>query len=417
MTSSPTLSGIRMALDAVREHKLRSLLTVLGVVIGTACVIAVGSLITGIDGVIVEITRSFGPDTLFVYKFNIGFRGNLTGDEMRRKPLTVENARAIAERCPAVLHVSPYLFPPTVFSQVHLFDRVRYKGKEVLHPQIAGTEYGYSEGGTTNMLYGRFFTDDENFRRQPVVVLGEDIYRAVMQGQDPVGKWVEVNGHSFEVVGVMERPAASFPGQEDTRALLPFNTMKKMFPAAKEMMLVIFASPGYVDQAMDEVDAILRQERRVQPGKPSDFWISSGAQMLEQFRGLTATVATVMVVLSSIGLLVGGIGVMNIMLVSVTERTREIGIRKAVGARRSDIIVQFLTEAVVLTGLGGFIGMTFGWLISLGARAVFPSLPTSVPLWAAILGVAVSVGVGLFFGIWPANRAARLDPVEALRYE
>jgi putative ABC transport system permease protein len=267
------------------------------------------------------------------------------------------------------------------------------------------------------MLYGRFLTDDENFRRQPVVVLGADIHRALMQFEDPVGKWVEVNGHMFEVVGVMARPAASFPGQEDTRVLLPFNTMKKMFPSAKEMMLVVIAHPGQIDQAMDEVDAVLRQERRVQPGKPSDFWISSGAQMLEQFRGLTATVALVMVVLSSIGLLVGGIGVMNIMLVSVTERTREIGIRKAVGARRSDIVVQFLTEAVVLTGLGGFIGMTLGWLISTGARVLFPSLPTSVPLWAATLGVVVSVGVGLFFGIWPANRAARLDPVEALRYE
>jgi putative ABC transport system permease protein len=168
---------------------------------------------------------------------------------------------------------------------------------------------------------------------------------------------------------------------------------------------------------MDEVDAVLRQQRKVPPGKPSDFWMSSGAQMLDQFRNLTATVALVMIVLSSIGLLVGGIGVMNIMLVSVTERTREIGIRKALGARRRDIVVQFLTEAVVLTGLGGLLGMGIGWAISATARLIFPSLPTAVPLWAAVLGVVVSVGVGLFFGIWPANRAARLDPVVALRYE
>jgi putative ABC transport system permease protein len=170
-------------------------------------------------------------------------------------------------------------------------------------------------------------------------------------------------------------------------------------------------------QAVDEVRAVLRLERRLALSAPDNFSISSAEQMVEQFRNVTSMVAIVMVVLSSIGLLVGGIGVMNIMLVSVTERTREIGVRKAVGARRLDIITQFLTEAVVLTGLGGLIGMLLGWLIALGVRLVFPSLPTSVPLWAATLGVAVSVGVGLFFGIWPAGKAARLDPVEALRYE
>ena len=162
---------------------------------------------------------------------------------------------------------------------------------------------------------------------------------------------------------------------------------------------------------------MLRIERRVPFNEPDNFSITTAEQMIEQFHSVTATVALVMVILSSIGLLVGGIGVMNIMLVSVTERTREIGIRKAVGARKSDIIVQFLTEAVVLTGLGGVIGLTFGWVISRVAGLIFPSLPTAVPLWAAVSGVVVSVGVGLFFGIWPASRAARLDPVVALRYE
>jgi putative ABC transport system permease protein len=190
-----------------------------------------------------------------------------------------------------------------------------------------------------------------------------------------------------------------------------------MFPGARENMLVAVALPGKVPQAADEVRTVLRMERRVKYDQPDNFSISTAEQMIEDFHRVTGVVALVMVVLSSIGLLVGGIGVMNIMLVSVTERTREIGIRKAVGARRSDIVIQFLTEAVVLTGLGGLLGMSLGWLISLATRIIFPALPTSVPMWAAVMGVAVSVGVGLFFGIWPAGRAARLDPVEALRYE
>jgi len=212
-------------------------------------------------------------------------------------------------------------------------------------------------------------------------------------------------------------PAASFPGQEDRRVLLPYFTMKKMFPSAKENMLMIIAYPGKVPQAIDEVTMVLRQERRVPYNQPDSFWISTSDQMIEQFHKVTSVVAIVMVVLSSIGLLVGGIGVMNIMLVSVTERTKEIGVRKAVGARRFDIVFQFLTEASALTLAGGVLGMTFGWIISLAARLLFPSLPTSVPLWTVVLGVVVSVGIGLFFGIWPASKAARLDPVEALRYE
>ena len=234
---------------------------------------------------------------------------------------------------------------------------------------------------------------------------------------DPIGKSIDVDGHEFSIVGVMDRPAASLPGQDDTRVLLPYFTMRKMFPNAREHMLIVIAYPGMVTKAQDEVRALLRIARRVPYNAPDTFSITTAEQMIEQFHNVTAMVALVMVILSSIGLLVGGIGVMNIMLVSVTERTREIGVRKAIGARKSDIIVQFLTEAVVLTVLGGIFGLLFGWMISRAAGLVFPSLPTAVPLWAATAGVGVSVAVGLFFGIWPASRAARLDPVEALRYE
>jgi putative ABC transport system permease protein len=251
----------------------------------------------------------------------------------------------------------------------------------------------------------------------PVIVVGEDVPRGLMAGEDPVGKWIDVSGHKFEIIGVMLRPATAFPGQDDLRLLLPYFTMHKMFPAARENMLVVVAKPGRLAAAIDETRVVMRIQRKVPTSKSDDFFISTSEQMVEQFHNVTSMVALVMVVLSSIGLLVGGIGVMNIMLVSVTERTREIGIRKAIGARQADIILQFLTEAVVLTGLGGLIGMTFGWSISFACRMIFPSLPTAVPMWAAALGVVVSVAVGLFFGIWPANKAAHLDPVVALRYE
>ncbi len=415
MTGSEFMSAVGMALATVREHKTRSFLTVLGVIIGTGTVIAVGSIITGVDAAIANIMRSFGPDTAFVYKFNIGFTTRMSREEILRKPLTWDDAQAIKERCPSVASVTPYLFPPSFMGGG--FDRVRYKGNDVYQIELAGTEDAYVASGADKMKYGRFYTDAESQRRQSLVVIGEDIQTALFAGEDPTGRWIDVNGHQFQVIGVMERPAASIPGQEDRRVLLPYFTMRKMFPNAKEHMLIFVAQPGQLARAMDEVSVVLRAQRKVPYNKPDNFWMSTGEQMLEDFRNITSMVALVMVVLSSIGLLVGGIGVMNIMLVSVTERTREIGVRKAIGARRGDIVAQFLTEAVVLTAAGGIIGMGLGWAISAAARLAFPSLPTSVPMWAAGTGIAVSVAVGLFFGVWPATKAARLDPVVALRYE
>jgi putative ABC transport system permease protein len=411
MTWFALWSGIQIALSQIRAAKLRSVLTVLGVIIGTGTIIGVGSILAGLDGAITEAIKSFGANTLIVFKFAAAFRTrHLTPEEWKRKPLTIENARAIAERCPSVQHVSPYLMADFRGAM-----RARYKGNEVYQLQLGGTEEGYA--ANVEMKYGRFLSNSDNFRRAPVVVIGEQIQKALFPDIDPTGKWLDVAGRQFEIIGVMLPPAASFPGQEDRRVLLPYFTMKKMFPSAKENMLMIIAYPGKVPQAIDEVTMVLRQERRVPYNQPDSFWISTSDQMIEQFHKVTSVVAIVMVVLSSIGLLVGGIGVMNIMLVSVTERTKEIGVRKAVGARRFDIVFQFLTEASALTLAGGVLGMTFGWIISLAARLLFPSLPTSVPLWTVVLGVVVSVGIGLFFGIWPASKAARLDPVEALRYE
>jgi putative ABC transport system permease protein len=411
------LSVIGVALATLREHKMRSFLTVLGVIIGTGTIIGVGSILAGLDSAVAGAIRNLGTGTAVVFKVRMGPNfGGRSAEERARKPLTYEDGLAIAERCPAVEYVSPYLLPPGVFRGPGT-DRARYRGADYYGAQVAGSSEHYATSGQADMKLGRFFTGTEDLHRLPVVVIGEDIYRALFGLEDPIGKIITVDGHEVQVIGVMNRPAASIPGQEDNRILLPYFTMHKMFPTAQENLLIVQAKEGQLAEAIDELRVVLRQRRHVAFSAADNFFVSTADQMVEDFRQLVSVTALVMVVLSSIGLLVGGFGVMNIMLVSVTERTREIGVRKAIGARRRDIVMQFLTEAVVLTGLGGLLGMLIGWLISLGSHFAFPSLPTAVPLWAAGLGIAVSVGVGLFFGIWPASKAARLDPVEALRYE
>ena len=403
--------GVQLAFDTLRAHKLRAFLTVLGVIIGTSTVIGVGSILAGLDSSITGIIRGMGSENLVISKFDSPMSfGMRPAEERNRKPLSLENALAIKDRAVNVASVSPYLFPNW---GIH---KARYKAVDVFQINIAGTDPSYVASGV-EMIEGRFVTDSDSAHRMLVVVLGEDIGKTFFQGTSGIGKAIEVDGHVFEVIGVMKRPAQSMPGQEDKRVMFPYFTMRKLFPNAKEHMIIVTAKPGLVPAAMDEVRAILRIDRRVPLSKPDTFSISTAEQMIEQFRGVMGMVAIVMVALSSIGLLVGGIGVMNIMLVSVTERTREIGTRKALGARQIDIVIQFLTEAVVLTMVGGFLGIGLGWVISQGARLAFPMLPTAVPLWAVSAGLVVSAGVGLFFGIWPANKAARLDPVEALRYE
>jgi len=413
MTKLAFLNGLTLALETIRSHKLRAFLTVLGVIIGTGTIIGVSAILTGFDASMTAVLRSFGPNSIIVFKFPVGFRvGNLSPEERTRKNLTYENAVHLRERTKSVDDVSAMLFPNRNTINAH------YMGNDMYDVNLFGVEEGYARGGgQVDMHLGRFFTDEESHRRMPVAVIGADIEKGLYANLDPIGKTLQVDGHEFTVIGTMLRPAASFFGDTDNRVLLPYGSMHKMYPNAQENAIVVTATQGKLPEALDEVRTVLRIDRRVPYSKPDNFALSTAEQMVSDFRQITAMTFLVMVVLSSIGLLVGGIGVMNIMLVSVTERTFEIGIRKAIGAKKSDILIQFLLEAAALTGLGGIMGIVFGWLISLVARLVFSSLPASVPLWAAVLGIVVSVGIGLFFGIWPANKAARLDPVVALRYE
>ena len=405
-------NGITLAWQTIRNHKMRAFLTVLGVIIGTGTIIGVAAILTGFDASVAAVLRSFGPNSIIVFKFPVGPRTQgLSAEERTRKDLTYQNSTDIRDRCRHVEDVSSMLFPNGRTYNVH------YKGNDMYNVNLFGVEEAYARGGQVDLHLGRFFTDEESHRKMPVAVVGADIEKGLYSNMDPIGKTINVDGHDFEVIGTLLKPAASFFGDTDTRVLLPYGTLQRMYPQSHEMAIVVTAMEGHLPEAMDEVRTVLRIDRRVPYGKPDNFALSTAEQMVSDFRSITAMTFLVMAVLSSIGLLVGGIGVMNIMLVSVTERTHEIGIRKAIGARKSDILVQFLLEAAALTGLGGIAGIIFGWLISVVSRLVFTSIPASVPLWAAVTGIVVSVGVGLFFGIWPANKAARLDPVEALRYE
>ena len=412
MSKLAFLNGLLLAFETIRTHKMRAFLTVLGVIIGTGTIIGVSAILTGFDASVTAVLRSFGPNSIIVFKFPVGPRtGRLSPEERTRKDLTYVNAIDIRERCRSVEDVSTMLFANHGPINVH------YKGNDMYDVNLIGVEEAYARGGQVDLHLGRFFTDEESRRRMPVAVIGQDLEKGLYANIDPIGKTINVDGHEFTVIGTMKRPAASFFGDTDNRVLLPYGMMQKMFPNARENAIVVTAQDGKLPQAIDEVRTVLRVGRHVPYGKPDNFALSTAEQMVSDFRQITAMTFLVMVVLSSIGLLVGGIGVMNIMLVSVTERTYEIGLRKALGAKRADILIQFLIEAAALTGLGGVVGIIFGWLISVISRMAFESIPASVPTWAAVTGIVMSVGVGLIFGIWPANKAARLDPVDALRYE
>ena len=414
---TPVREDLLLALDTLRTHKFRSFLTVIGVLIGTTTVIAVTSIIAGLDKQIVDTMEQFGTRTLWVYKLQVGNPHNLTREERLRKPLSWDDAMAIKERCNSAETVSVEIFqepgdrgiPPVT---------ARYNGQDMVDGVFLGVTAEYLQLINATLGDGRFFTETEDQHRRDVAVIGDAVREKFFAHADPVGKTILVDGHSLEVIGVMGK-FKSFLGndQNDREILTPYHTYKKFYPEAKDNFILVLVRPGRMEQAKDEVTELLRRRRHVPPSAPDNFGIASAESVIGTFREIISTVALVMVVVSSIGLLVGGIGVMNIMLVSVTERTREIGLRKALGARRRDISWQFLLEAMTLTTGGGLIGVLAGWLLSTAIRILVPSLPSTVPLWSVVAGFALAAGIGLFFGMWPALKAARLDPIAALRYE
>src|SRR5271169_921478 len=408
-----------MAFDSLRQHKMRSLLTVLGVVIGIMAIVAVASIMVGLDRDIRGFLDQYGTNTLFVFRWDFGFRGRLTPEERNRKPLTFEDAMAIRDECPDVKDVTVEVTPRLEPGQPLTVIPARYKGRVVYGLQFSGTTPSYEWVYNAAPEKGRFFTEAENLHNMDVAVIGHDLATALYKDEDPLGKPVEVGGVNYRVVGVLEKRKGQFFKDEsaDKVVVVPYRTYQKYNPQDDENFIGAQAYSGRKAAAEDEIIGVLRRRRGVAFDKANNFAISSSEEIAKQFRQITGALAIAVVVISSVGLLVGGVGVMNIMLMSVKERTREIGVRKAMGARRRDIIRQFLTEAITLTGTGGIIGVSLGAAISFLINKLLPSLPSAVPLWSIIAAVTASMSVGLFFGIYPAMKASRLDPVEALHYE
>ncbi len=404
--------NLLLALDTLRTHKFRAFLTILGVLIGTATVIGVASIFKGLDQQLVDVAEGFGTRSLFIYKFDPGKVGPLTREERLRKPLTYAQAMAVQELCPSVQAVGVELFNrgPAVTA--------KYRGQEMVDTNFAGATVDDFQNINADLQDGRLYTNMDDLHRTNVAVIGADVVQRLFVGEDPIGKEIQVDGHSFEVIGTLTK-RKSFLGNNgnDRIVFVPYFTYQSLYPQAKENFVTALAFPGRLAQAKDEVTAVLRRVRNDKPLAPNSFGIATAQTFISNFRDIMGTVVIVTMVISSIGLMVGGIGVMNIMLVSVTERTREIGVRKAIGARRSDITWQFLLEAMTLTGAGGLLGILTGVTLSFLIRTLVPSLPSVVPLWAVVMGFVASVSIGLFFGMWPAMKASRLDPIVALRHE
>src|SRR6184192_513229 len=405
--------NLRQAMDTLRAHKLRSFLTVFGVVLGVSVIMLVAALITGFDQQVQESIKQYGADTAFVSRFDQGpHNGRRPKEERERKPLTLEDGQAIRELCPAVKDLTVFVI---WWEQPH---SVRTKDGEVTAIDFRGVEPNFGQVyANAATLDGRFISEGDDLHREKVVMLGENAAPVLFPNVSPVGKDVMIDGSAFRVIGVVEKPKGMF-GQddEDRRVLIPYNTFRKIYPGAYEHNIRLQAYPNMLDQAVDQATEVLRRRRNVPYDGKNSFSIQTSQQIVDEFHSILGMVALATFVLSGIGLLIGGVGVMNIMLVSVTERTREIGIRKAIGAKSGDITWQFLLEAMALTGVGGVLALVLVNGLVLLVRFSL-KWPGSVPVWAAATGIVVSVCVGLVFGVWPAMKAARLDPVEALRYE
>jgi putative ABC transport system permease protein len=406
---------VSMALDSIRAHKFRSALTVLGIVIGVSTVIAIASILTGLRENLVKLIEEYGTDNIYAFHLSTGFNPNQDREERTRKPLTEDDAKAILEHTNTVEDVSLVALPDFGFNRT-----ITYQGYTYRRGNLSGVSANYAQTTNVTVSVGRFISDSDDQHRRDTMVIGVSVADALFwDHKSAIGSYVKMGDRTFEIVGVLQKRKSAFLGEndEDNAVYVPFRTMRQIAAGRRWMMLVIQAKSGKIRQALDQVETVLRRQRGVKFNENSNFDLGTADRFISEFDNITKLAGLIAIAMSSVGLLVGGIGVMNIMLVSVTERTPEIGVRKALGARARDITTQFLCEAMTLTFLGGFTGVLLAIGVSQILMFFIPSLPATIPIWAVVAGLLVSVAVGLLFGVWPARKASRLDPVECLRYE
>ena len=411
---------IGMAFGTIRANKMRSALTVLGVVIGITAIVGMSSIIRGFDNSFRDMIRSLGPNTIIVARVAGFASSGIDRNILAKRPnLTIEDARMLKQEIPSLQSVGAI---------VQAQQRIFYRNEKTQSTSILGASDSFIDVGWCKIEQGRFFTENEVRHSRNVVVIGQVPYKAFFENSDPVGKVVRIGTSNYTIVGVAApRPSIGGLGNDqDAFALIPHTAFAKTFGAVSRgdnrrvgRSVQIFALPRdgvNREEAMREIETVMRIRHRLKLNQPNDFDVATQDVVMKFFDQATSAIYLALVVISSIALMVGGIGVMAIMMISVTERTREIGVRKALGARRREILYQFLLEAVTLTSVGGILGVLIGATVGLAVRAFTP-LPVSMPWWSFAIGFGFSAGVGIFFGLFPAFRASRLDPIEALRYE